>query len=81
MNVMLNLKQTKELEKDDIIVFQNGSWTNVRKSEFLHKYFEQIKECQASVDELREDYERMLEAINKKLKEYHDTLQVLTKED
>lgn len=81
MNVVLNFKQTKELEKDDIIVYQNGHWTNVRKSEFLHRYFKQIEECQANVDALHKEHERLVKAVNDKLEEYHNILQVLIKEE
>ena len=35
MKIALEFKSDKQLEKNDILVFQNGQWTNVRKAEFL----------------------------------------------
>ncbi len=54
MNIVLNLKQTKELEKNDIILYQNGQWTNVRKDEFLMEHSKAIKNLENKEKELEE---------------------------
>ena len=55
MNIVLNLKQTKELEKNDIILYQNGQWTNVRKDEFLMEHTKQLTKLNEGVKEIDHD--------------------------
>ena len=35
MKVVIDLKFLKELENDDILIFRDGSWVNIRKSEYI----------------------------------------------
>ena len=55
MNVIVNLKQTKELEKNDIILYQNGAWTNVRKDEFLMEHTKQLVKLNEGVKGIDHD--------------------------
>ena len=54
MKVMLDFKSDKQLEKNDILVFQNGHWTNVRKDEFLMAHSKEIEELKKKNWELEE---------------------------
>lgn len=81
MNVILNLKETKKLENNDIIVCQNGTWTNVSKEEFLYNYTKKVKELENQVNQLGTKYNELVEKINDKLEKYHNILQRITKED
>lgn len=81
MSGFLNFKESKKLDTNDVLVYKNGCWTNVRKSEFFHQYFEQIKECENKLEALRAENAKILNNINEKLESYHKILQTLTKED
>ena len=35
MKELLQINLQKDLESNDILIFQDGQWTNVRKDEFL----------------------------------------------
>ena len=73
--IILNLAvDENNLKKDDIIIFQNGKWTNINKSIFLKEKDKEIQELK----ELKDKQKSMLEKINQKLKDYHDILQNLT---
>lgn len=77
--IILNLAvDENNLKKDDIIIFQNGKWTNINKSIFLKEKDKEIQELKAQIKELKDKQKSMLEKINQKLKDYHDILQNLT---
>jgi len=81
MNVMLNFKQSKDLQNNDIIVCVNGVWTNVSRDEFLAEYKKQVKKCQDDVDKMEKELNDFKEKVNSKLSQYHKILQKLTEEE
>ena len=76
---------------NDVVVYKNGKWCAVRRSEFLYEYQCAIRALQERAEKAERDIEEInskLEAtkqgitefansINETLKEHHDVLQVL----
>lgn len=48
MKAIINLKLLKDLENDDILVYKDGYWVNIRKDE----YIKEVIECQKHINEL-----------------------------
>ena len=76
---------------NDVIVFKNGKWRAISRSEFLyesncaiHALQERAKNAEDAIDEINSKLATMKEGlnefageINQTLKEHHDVLQVL----
>lgn len=77
MKVVIDVELRKNLENDDILIYHDGQWINVRKEEYFHE----IKELQAEQDAIRAEFVDFKEKVNNKLETYHNILQNLTKED
>ena len=50
MKAIIDLKLLKDLENDDILVYKDGCWVNIRKNE----YIKDVIECQKHINELNE---------------------------
>ena len=48
MKAMIDLKLLKDLENDDILVYRDGFWVNIRKNE----YIAEVHKCQKELNEL-----------------------------
>ena len=59
MKTVIDLKLLKDLENDDILVFRDGSWINVRKNEYVAHLLQPIKGLQESVRALNSEIERL----------------------
>lgn len=59
MKTVIDLKLLKDLENDDILVFRDGSWINVRKNEYVAHLLQPIKGLQESVRALSSEIERL----------------------
>ncbi len=81
MKVILDIRTNKELENEDILVYRDGIWTNIPKDEYLANLRNRIVELQNTIDNLTNDIQQFKERVNNKLQEYHNILQVLTKEE
>ena len=79
MEVVLKLKG--EPKEDDLILFIDGEWKIVSKKVFLQQVKEDLKNTNKRVDELESQLKKALENINEKLKDYHNILQVIVKEE
>lgn len=65
MNVALNVKLEKKLEKNDILVYSNGYWTNLSHNEYLVKIKEDIYNLQKADEETNHDLMQHLISIEK----------------
>lgn len=79
MEVVLKLKG--EPKEDDLILFIDGEWKIVSKKVFLDELKEEIKNTNKRIDDLQDQLQKALGNINEKLKDYHNILQVIVKEE
>ena len=63
MKVVIDLKFLKELENDDILIFRDGSWVNIRKSEYIAELNKKIKSLEKEVDTLNKNMTYCVDAI------------------
>ncbi len=59
MKAIIDLKLLKDLENDDILVYRDGFWVNIRKDE----YIKDVIECQKYIKILRDELDYALKAI------------------
>ncbi len=59
MKAVIDLKLLKDLENDDILVYRDGFWVNIRKDE----YIKEVIECQKHIKILRDELDYALKAI------------------
>ena len=62
---VIDLKLLKDLENDDILVFKNGSWINIRKNEYVAHLLQPIEQLKSEVKSLKNEVDR----LNKLVKE------------
>lgn len=79
MEVVLKLKG--EPKEDDLILFIDGEWKIVSKKVFLQQVKEELKNTNKRIDDLESQLQKALGNINEKLKDYHNILQVIVKEE
>lgn len=80
MKIILNFKESKTPENEDVVIFRNGKYTNCDKNIYLRSVTKEITALKEENLALREELDSFKSAVNKKLEEYHNILQVLTKE-
>lgn len=79
--ILLDLNvDTKNLKKDDIIIYQNGTWTNVSKEVFLDKTNVELLNLNNKINQLNETIDKLKSEINNRLEIYHTILSNLVKE-
>ena len=79
MRVVLELNG--EPKEDDLILFIDGKWKIVSKNVFLADVIKSVKDTNKRIDKVENTLEKALENINSKLKDYHNVLQLLVKEE
>ena len=79
MRVVLELNG--EPKEDDLILFIDGKWKIVSKNVFLQQEKEELKNTNKRIDDLQNQLQKALGNINEKLKDYHNILQVIVKEE
>ena len=79
MKIVVDIKG--ELKKDDILIYDGSNLKPINKNILLKETNVRYKELQGKYDKLCKDYDLLKLAVNEKLKNYHDILQLLTKED
>lgn len=79
MKIVVDIKG--ELKKDDIIVFDGENFKPVAKDEFLCKLSAQNADLCKEIEKLRIEIDAFKLGVNNKLKDYHNILQTLTKEE
>ena len=81
MNLVLNVEFNKKLKNGDILVYQDGKFINLLKNEYLDVLIRENNQLKREMQLLKNDIEEFKNKLNDKLKEYHNILQLLTKEN
>lgn len=76
--IVLELKN--EPNKNDIICYNGSEWVCISTNQFLYQVELNKKKLEELDTKLDQELANLKEQINQKLKEYHDVLQLLTKE-
>lgn len=77
--IVIDIKNAPQ--KNDVLVYNGIEWEAIPKNKFLFEEHKQIASEQKSLEELKKDIDSTKRQVNQKLKEYHDILKTLTKED
>ena len=67
MKTMIDLKLVKDLENDDILVYRDGSWVNIRKNEYVAHLIQPIEALEHNLKQLTDRVEE-LEKLVKELR-------------
>ncbi len=78
MRIVLELKN--EPTKDDVLVYNGNEWECVSKARLLRQVTINAEAIETLKAVYENDIRELKEQINKKLKEYHDVLQLLVRE-
>lgn len=79
MKLVVDIKG--ELKKDDILIFNGQQFRPLNRDEFLFKLKKELAETKDEFKKLREEINTFKNGVNNKLKDYHNILQTLTKEE
>lgn len=79
MKLVIDIKG--EPKKDDILIFDGNQYKPISKDEFLFKTKKELEDIKKEFEKLKEEINVFKEGVNHKLKDYHNILQTLTKED
>lgn len=63
MDLILNVKINKKLEKDDVLVYDGKEWKNVSRKEFLAKMSQENETLREECKIMRDDLDYALKAI------------------
>lgn len=80
MKLALNVNLKGELKNGDIFVYRDGALVNIRKDQYFAEMNKKVYDAEQKVLALKQELEDFKNGVNEKLKQYHDILQVLTKE-
>ena len=76
--IVIELKN--EPQKSDIICYNGSEWECVSRNQFLNQVELNKREIEKRYNELKSELADLKEKVNQKLKDYHDVIQLLTKE-
>ena len=76
--IVIELKN--EPQKSDIICYNGSEWECISKNQFLYQVELNKREIENKYNELKRELDDLKEKVNEKLKDYHDVIQLLTKE-
>lgn len=79
MRIILEIKDKPN--ENDLIIFKNKEWVLISKESLLNPLVLENIALKKELEEYKESVSLKIKAIDNKLKEYHDILQVLTKEE
>lgn len=79
MKIVVDIKG--ELKKGDILIYDGNQFNPVSKKEFLFKTKKELDETKKQIELLKTDINTFKEGVNNKLKDYHNILQTITKEN
>ena len=79
MKIVIDIKG--ELKTGDILIYEGNALKPINKNMFLKNVNLKLKEIEANYKKVLEENEKLKLAVNEKLKEYHNILQLLTKEE
>ena len=69
MNIVLDVKNAKEIKENDILIYKNGKWTIVSKESFFASYLEEQRKLNNKYEEHIEKLEKDLVNLAKIVKE------------
>lgn len=78
MKIVLELKN--EPQKNDILCYNGSEWECISKNQFLYQVEKNKQELEKLNEDLRYEIQNLKDKLNEKLKDYHDVIQLLTKE-
>lgn len=81
MKVVLNIDCNGALREGDVIVYEKGRWVAVSKEVFLNDLVLEIQKTNKQVEDFYNLFDTFKLAVNEVLKNHHEILQILTKED
>lgn len=79
MKVIVDIKG--KLKKNDILIYDGEQFKPVNRDEFLFKTKKELEETKNEFELLKKDIDTFKTGVNDKLKDYHNILQNLTKEN
>lgn len=77
MKIVVDIKN--EPRKNDLLIFNGNEFETITKDEILGRVDKEIIEIKKENVELKNDLKSFKEAVNTKLKEYHDILKIISK--
>lgn len=81
MKAVIDVVCNDKLKTSDVLVYKNGKWTNMSKTQFLSEIMTEQKHLKESNEmfkqEIEQDLDEFKEKINAKLKAFHEVLQTL----
>ena len=75
MKIVLDIKGTPI--KNSMLIYNGKEWETITKEQVVNEVYE----LQTQIADLRFEYDNLKKAINEKLKDYHEILQMITKEE
>ena len=79
MKMIIDIRNKGPLSNNDILIYKDGRWEPIDKLNFLGEMSKQIKTLKKEIEEVNNELEAFKDKVNKKLSDYHDILNVLTK--
>ena len=80
--LVLDVEINEKFLKDNcIIIYKNKKWQVISKESFLAQIAENQRELKADIEKININISEFKNEVNKKLKEHHNILQVLSKEE
>lgn len=70
-----------ELKNDDILIYDGKNFKPCNKNSFLYDIYAQNMKLKGEIKNLKDEINAFKLGVNEKLKNYHDILQTLTKEE
>lgn len=79
MKVLLEI--TKTPTKDDILIFNGTDWEPIRRSQYMKDVILKQNETNDNLSKLEEKFMSFAKIVDEKLKNHHEALQLLIKEE
>lgn len=79
MKIVIDIKG--ELKNDDLLIYQDGLLKPISKEELFAKNKSEHNELKKEIKNLQDEINVFKASVNSKLKDYHNVLQALTKEE
>lgn len=81
MKVVLNIDCNGAIREGDIIVYRKGRWVAISKEVYLNDLVKENQQINQQIADLNTAFNNFKVAVNKVLKDHHEVLQIITKEN
>ena len=81
MKVVLNIDCNGAIKEGDIVVYRKGKWVAMAKEQYLDCVVKENIALNNRLDELQTAFNNFKVAVNKVLKDHHEVLQIIAKEN